>query len=137
MKNKRLNLFIYITIIVVAAFLYAIINYKSLFILDGDNFEQGYLFLLGGLSKLKNGSFSAYDWSSGFGNDFLCYSFYSSPLFFMFLLLPKFLIKYFFLYYQMLKIVLLFIASYYWFSKISKNFYLISFINKFHSLQVN
>ena len=122
MKNKKRNLFIYMTIIVVAAFSYAIINYRSLFILDGDNFEQGYLFLLGGLSKLKDGSFSSYDWTSGFGNDFLCYSFYSSPLFFMFSLLPKFLIKYFFLYYQLLKIVLLFIANYYWFSKITNNF---------------
>ena len=67
MKNKKRNLFIYMTIIVVAAFSYAIINYRSLFILDGDNFEQGYLFLLGGLSKLKDGSFSSYDWTSGFG----------------------------------------------------------------------
>lgn len=79
-KKKKILIPLLVALLGIFTFWYAISNYKSLFIFSGDNLEQEYLFILGGIKRIKAWNFSVYDWSAGFGADFLIYAFFSSPL---------------------------------------------------------
>ncbi len=120
-KGRKWLIPISIFLLGIVTFIYAVIHYNSLFIFSGDNFEQEYLFILGGLNRIKEGNFSYYDWSAGFGADFLIYSFFSSPLSLLLAIIKNNLVKYSVLYLQILKITIIFCFAYLWISKLSKH----------------
>ena len=121
MKNKRKLLIpLLVFLLGILTFWYAVVHYNSLFVFSGDNFEQEYLFILGGINRLQNWSFSAYDWSAGFGADFLIYTFFSSPLSLLLSFIQTSYLKYSILYLQILKITITFCFAWLWLSKISK-----------------
>ena len=64
-KKKKILIPLLVALLGIFTFWYAISNYKSLFIFSGDNLEQEYLFILGGIKRIKAWNFSVYDWSAG------------------------------------------------------------------------
>lgn len=119
-KSKKFAVPILAFLLGVIAFWYAIVHYNSLFVFLGDNFEQEYLFILGGINRIGAMNFPTYDWSAGFGADFLIYAFFSSPLSLLLSLIKGSLLKYSILYLQILKITITFCFAYLWISKLSK-----------------
>lgn len=119
-KKKKILIPLLVALLGIFTFWYAISNYKSLFIFSGDNLEQEYLFILGGIKRIKAWNFSVYDWSAGFGADFLIYAFFSSPLSLCLSLIKENLLKYSIVYLQIFKITMTFCFAYLWISKLSK-----------------
>ena len=82
----------------------------------GDSFEQQINFYLGGWEKFHSGDLAFWEWSLGFGGNYLSYLFYfaASPFFFIYLLFPKESIIYLFLYFNAIKLLILMVGSYLW-----------------------
>ncbi len=56
-KKKKIPIPLLVALLGIFTFWYAISNYKSLFIFSGDNLEQEYLFILGGIKKNQSMEF--------------------------------------------------------------------------------
>lgn len=99
-----------------------VINNQSLMIFHTDSYAQSLQFYLGGWEKLHNLDFSLWDWSSGYGANYLnhVYYFATSPFFFLTLVFNKDMIPYLFLYLNALKLLLIFIFTYLWLSTLVK-----------------
>lgn len=95
-KKKKILIPLLVALLGIFTFWYAISNYKSLFIFSGDNLEQEYLFILGGIKRIKAWNFSVYDWSAGFGArlSYLCIFF--KPTIFVFIINKRKFIKVFY-----------------------------------------
>lgn len=87
----------------------------------GDSFEQQIQFYLGGWTKFHSGDFGFWEWSLGFGGNYLSYLFYfaASPFFFIYLLFPKESIIDLFLVFNAIKIFFLLYFSFMWLRKLS------------------
>ena len=119
-KYYKYILIVFLCLII--GFLPVIINNDSVLIFNGDHYHQIYQFYLGGWQKIKDGSFSFYDFSIGFGaNNFAMAYYLSSPFFLLITILSKYLIQYSFLYLDIIKIVLLFIFSLMWTDEVFKH----------------
>ena len=122
-KFKKLLIPVMVIIIVFLIFLNVFFTNRGIYILPGDSVEQMYQFYLGGWERFHSGTLSQFEWSLGVGGNVMAYVYYflTSPFFCVTLLFPRELIKYLFLNLNMLKIILLFLTTYYWTGKITRN----------------
>lgn len=109
-----------ILMILALSHLNTIINNDGLMIFYGDSYEQALHLYWGGWERMRALDFSLWDWSLGYGSNYFAHITYfaTSPFFFLTLLFEKALIPYLFIYLNGLKILLLFIFSYRWLSRL-------------------
>ena len=94
----------------------------GILIFPGDSMEQMLQMYEGGYEKIHSGTLAGFDWSLGLGANVMCYVYYylCSPFFLLTLLFSRNFIVYSFLYFNMLKLLLLFLTSYWWASKLTE-----------------
>lgn len=105
-----------------------IIHNHSLMIFNTDSYSQSLQFYLGGWEKFHQLDFSLWDWSAGYGANFLnhVYYFATSPFFYLTLFFDKEMIPYLFLYLNAFKLFLLFSFSYLWLKEFSQEKWIIT-----------
>lgn len=101
---------------------YILFNHSSM-IFYGDSFEQELMFYMGGWERFHSLNFSLWDWTLGYGANYLSRTFYfvTNPFFWISLALPKNWIPGAMLYFNILKLYLLWIFSYFWLNSIHKH----------------
>lgn len=112
------------SLILFAVFGIIIIKNQSLFIFYGDNYEQLIPFYNHLVTLLKNGTFSFWDPSVGFGSNIFIFFFNAplgSPFLYLTALFQVEFIPYYFLFTLIIRFLFTSVFSYLWISKLSRN----------------
>lgn len=110
--------------LILSLILFYVISNHSIQIFDYDMVEQGVRFVIRGYRWFNNFSYPLWDWNHFFGASIFVHGYYFlfTPFSLIFNILPNIdLIPYAFLYVNSLKLLLLFVTSYLYFSKIRKS----------------
>lgn len=120
---KRYYPFLLIIVVLLLTHLHTFITNEGMMVFFGDSYEQQLQYYLGGWERLHNLDFSLWDWSLGFGASYFSHVFYfaTSPFFLITLFFDKAIIPNLFIYLNMLKLFLIFLFSYLWLSKLTKD----------------
>ena len=120
---KKYYPFILIIVVIFLSHLQTLVNNNGIMIFFGDSYEQQLQFYLGGWERLRNLDFSLWDWSLGYGANYFSHVFYfaTSPFFLVTLFFDKAIIPNLFIILNSIKLFLIFVFSYLWLGKISKD----------------
>lgn len=121
LKNNKYHGFVIGTIIVLH--LQFVFKNQSLLIFYGDSFEQQLQYQLGAWLRLVHLNFSAWDWTLGYGANYLSKidNIVGSPFLYLSLFFKYSVLPYLFVYFYMIKMILIYIVGYKWLSKVSSS----------------